>query len=184
MSVPADATLRRTSPGKTSSGRLPAALRGKAELALAAGVVLLGVFVLVDASRIKAPATSNALGPSFVPTCIGLLLIVCGAWLAVDVWRGGHADPEAGEDIDLSRRSDWVSVALVSGVFLLHAALIGPLGWPIAGALLFWGVAVALGSRCWARDVAVSVVLAFAVYFIFNNLLGVHLPGGLLAGVL
>jgi putative tricarboxylic transport membrane protein len=165
-------------------GRLPVALRGKAELAVAAGVGLLGVFVLVEASHINVPATSNGIGPTFAPTCIGVLLIVCGAWLAVDVWRGGHGDPEAGEDIDLSRRSDWLSVALVSVVFLLHAALIGPLGWPLACALLFWGVAVVLGSRRWVRDFAVSVVLAFSVYAIFNNLLGVHLPGGLLAVVL
>ena len=105
-------------------------------------------------------------------------------WLAVDVLRGGHGDPEAAEDVDLSRPSDWLSVALVSAVFLLHAVLLGPLGWPIAGALLFWGVAASLGSRSWLRDGAVSVLLAVAVYLIFTRALGVYLPGGLLDGVL
>jgi putative tricarboxylic transport membrane protein len=159
-------------------------LRGKAELAVAAGVVVLGVFLLVQTTTITAPTTSNAIGPKFFPTCIGVLLLVCGVWLAVDVLRGGHGDPEAGEDIDLSRSSDWRSVGLVSAVFLLHAVLLAPLGWPIAGALLFWGVAVALGSRQWLRDGAVSVLLALAVYLIFTRALGVYLPGGLLDGVL
>jgi putative tricarboxylic transport membrane protein len=159
-------------------------LRGKAELGVAAGVVALGVFLLVQTTTITAPATSNALGPKFFPTCIGALLLACGVWLAVDVLRGGHGDPEAGEDIDLSRSSDWRSVALVSAVFLGHAVLLGPLGWPIAGALLFWGVAAALGSRSWLRDGAVSVLLALAVYVIFTHALGVYLPGGLLDGVL
>jgi putative tricarboxylic transport membrane protein len=172
------------STGAVRPGTLPAALRGKAELAVAVGVVALGVFVLVESAGIDAPATSHALGPRFFPTCIGCLLVGCGAWLFIDVLRGGHGDPEVGEDIDLSRRSDWVSVTLVSAAFLVHAALIGPLGWPLAGAVLFWGVAVALGSRHWVRDVGVSIVLAFAVYAIFNHLLGVYLPGGLLAGVL
>jgi putative tricarboxylic transport membrane protein len=171
-------------PAVGTSSHLPTMLQGKAELGVAAGVVLGGVFVLVEAARIDAPATSNALGPKFFPICIGALLLVCGLWLAADVVRGGHGDPDAGEDIDLDRRSDWVSVALVSGAFLLHAALIAPLGWPLAGALLFWGVAVALGSRHWVRDLAVSVVLALGVYAVFTHLLGVFLPGGLLEGVL
>lgn len=165
-------------------GRLPALLRGKAEVAVAAGVAALGVFVLVEASAIHAPATSNALGPRFFPTCVGALLVVCGVWLSVDVLRGGHGDPEEGEDVDLSRRSDWRSVGLVSAAFLLHAVLLGPLGWPVAGALLFWGVAVALGSRRWVRDGAVSVLLAVTVYAVFTHALGVYLPGGPLAGVL
>jgi putative tricarboxylic transport membrane protein len=160
------------------------ALRGKAELAVAAGVVLLGVFLLVETTTIDAPATSNSLGPRFFPTCVGVLLLVSGAWLAVDVWRGGHGEPDAGEDVDLHRSSDWVSVGLVSAVFLLHAVLLGPLGWPIAGAILFWGVAVSLGSRKWLRDAAVSVLLAVAVYAIFTHGLGVYLPGGPLGGVL
>jgi putative tricarboxylic transport membrane protein len=159
-------------------------LRGKAELGVAAGVVVLGIFLLVETTTINAPATSNALGPKFFPTCIGVLLLGCGLWLGTDVWRGGHGDPEVGEDIDMSRPSDWVSVGLVSLVFLLHAALLGPLGWPIAGALLFWGVAAALGSRHWLRDGAVSVLLAVAVFEIFTRALGVYLPGGLLDGVL
>jgi putative tricarboxylic transport membrane protein len=159
-------------------------LRGKAELGVAAGVVVLGIFLLVETTTINSPSTSNALGPKFVPTLVGVLLLVCGVWLAVDVLRGGQGDPEAGEDVDLSRPSDWLSVALVSAVFLLHAVLLGPLGWPIAGALLFWGVAASLGSRSWLRDGAVSVLLAVAVYLIFTRALGVYLPGGLLDGVL
>jgi putative tricarboxylic transport membrane protein len=168
----------------TTHGTVRGALRGKAELGVAGGVVLLGVFLLVEATTITSPATSNALGPKFFPVCIGALLLACGSWLAVDVLRGGHGDPEAGEDVDLTRSSDWRSVALVSAVFLLHAVLLGPLGWPIAGALLFWGVAASLGSRKWLRDGLVSVLLAVAVYLIFTRALGVYLPGGLLDGVL
>jgi putative tricarboxylic transport membrane protein len=159
-------------------------LQGKAELGVAFGVMVLGGFVLVQTTSIDAPATSNALGPRFFPTCIGMLLLVCGAWLAVDVWRGGRGEMEAGEDIDLARASDWRSVALVSGAFLLHAALIAPLGWPIAGAVLFFGVAASLGSRAWIRDAAVSVVLAFGIFVIFTRALGVYLPPGLMDGVL
>ena len=69
---------------------------------------------------------------------------------------------EAAEDIDLSRTSDWRTLGLLSAVFLGHAALLEVLGFAVAGALLFFGVGAALGSRRWARDAAVSVVLATA----------------------
>jgi putative tricarboxylic transport membrane protein len=178
-----------TSPGEApthSSTRdwLRDTLHGKAELGVAAGVMLLGVFMLVQTTMIDAPATSNSLGPRFFPTCVGVLLLVSGAWLGVDVWRGGHGEPEAGEDVDMDRSSDWVSVGLVSAVFLLHEVLLGLVGWPISGALLFWGVAASLGSRAWLRDGAVSVLLAVAVYANFTHGLGVYLPGGPLGGVL
>jgi putative tricarboxylic transport membrane protein len=74
-------------------------------------------------------------------------------------------------------------VLLLAGVFLGFAVLIGPLGFPIAGALLFWGASFALGSRRLDRDPLIAAGLSLFTYFIFNNLLGVPLPGGPLMGV-
>lgn len=155
---------------------------GKAELALAALVAVVGVVVLVDAYRIVAPATSNAVGPRFFPLVVGVLLVVAGSWLAVDVLRGGTGQPEIEEDIDLARPSDWRTLALLTAAFVVHALLIKPAGWPVAGAVLFWGTAAALGSRSWLRDAAVSVTLAVIVYLVFARGLGVSLPAGPLFG--
>ena len=90
---------------------------------------------------------------------------------------------EAAEDIDLSRSSDWRTLGLLSAVFFGHVALLRPLGFPVAGALLFFGTGAALGSRRWVRDAAVAVVLATAVYLVFAVWLGVGLPAGVLEGV-
>ena len=110
-----------------------------------------------------------------------------GRWpliLAVDVLRGGRGEAEAGEDVDLDEPSDWRTVALLAGIFLATAALIDPLGFPITGALLFWGSAYALGSRNLSRDPLIAAVLSLATFAVFNTLLGVPLPGGPLMGVL
>ena len=147
-------------------------------------LLALGVFVLVETSRIDVPANANAIGPSFFPTVVGILLCLVGAWLVVDVLRGGHGAMEAAEDIDLTRTSDWPTLAVLSAVFLGHAALLEVLGFAVAGSLLFFGVAAALGSRRWARDAAVSVVLATGVHLLFGRFLGVGLPAGLLDGIL
>ena len=49
---------------------------------------------------------------------------------------------------------------LLAGVFLGDAVLIAPLGFPIAGALLFWGSAYALGSRGLPRDPLIAAGLS------------------------
>lgn len=73
---------------------------------------------------------------------------------------------------------------LLAGVFLATAVLIEPLGFPLAGALLFWGAAYALGSRHLTRDPLIAAGLSLLTFVLFNNLLGVPLPGGPLMEVL
>lgn len=157
---------------------------GKSELGLSALLLGLGAFVLVETSRIDVPANATSIGPRFFPTVVGVLLVVVGSWLVVDVLRGGRGAMEAAEDIDLTRTSDWRTLVLLSAVFLGHAALLEVLGFAVAGTLLFFGVAASLGSRRWARDAAVSVLLATGVYVFFARFLGVGLPAGLLDGIL
>lgn len=157
---------------------------GKSELGLAALLLALGAFVLGETSRIEVPANANAIGPRFFPTVVGVLLVLVGGWLVADVLRGGHGAMEAAEDIDLARTSDWRTLGLLSAAFLGHAALLQVLGFAVAGALLFFGVGAALGSRRWARDAAIAIVLATAVYVFFGRFLGVGLPAGLLEGIL
>lgn len=159
-------------------------LTGRAELGLAALLLALGVFLLVETQRIAVPVNANAVGPRFFPMVVGAVLVVVSIWLAVDVLRGGAGEMEAAEDVDLSRGSDWRTLGLLSAVFLGHAAILEPLGFPIAAALLFFGVAASLGSRRWARDAGIAVVMAVLVFVVFARGLGVGLPAGVLQGVL
>jgi putative tricarboxylic transport membrane protein len=119
-----------------------------------------------------------------VPTVVGLLLIVVAVLLALDVLRGGHGEAEEGEDVDLSHPSDWRTVLLLMGAFLANVALIERLGFPLSGAILFWGAAYALGSRHWLRDPLIALGVSFLTYFIFARGLGIGLPAGVLEGVL
>ncbi len=159
-------------------------LTGRAELGLAGLLLALGVFLLVETQRIAVPVNANAVGPRFFPTVVGALLVVVALWLAADVLRGGHGEMEAAEDVDVSRSSDWRTLALLSAVFLGLAVVLEPLGFPVAAALLFFGVGASLGSRRWARDAALAVVLAVLVFVVFARGLGVGLPAGVLQGVL
>jgi putative tricarboxylic transport membrane protein len=160
-------------------------LREHSELGVCVLLLALGALVLTDALTMDVDITQRGpVGPKTVPVVVGIGLLVIAALLAVDVLRGGHGQAETGEDIDLSEPADWRTVLLLTGVFLGAAVLIEPLGFPIAGALLFWGAAFALGSRRVDRDPLIAGVLSLATYALFNNLLGVPLPGGPLMGVM
>ncbi len=160
-------------------------LRDHSELGVGLLLFAIGVLVLTDALTMDVDiAQRGPVGPRTVPVVVGIGLLLVAVLLAVDVLRGGRGESESGEDIDLSEPGDWRTVVLLAGVFLAFAVLIGPLGFPVAGALLFWGASYALGSRHPDRDPLIAAVLSLVTYFVFNNLLGVPLPGGPLMEVL
>jgi putative tricarboxylic transport membrane protein len=168
------------------SGDSPGArLKGRSELGVAVLLAALGVLVLVDASRISTDFTQRGpVGPAAVPVVIGVALLVLAILLARDVLRGGHGESETGEDIDLSHPSDWRTVLLLVGAFLANVVLIERVGWPISGAVLFWGSAYALGSRHFVRDPLIAIALSLATYLVFSRGLGIGLPAGVLERVL
>ncbi|MEU6994300.1 tripartite tricarboxylate transporter TctB family protein [Streptomyces sp. NPDC046465] len=160
-------------------------LREHSELGVCVLLLALGALVLTDALTMDVDITQRGpIGPKTVPIVVGGALLVVAVLLAVDVLRGGRGEAEGGEDIDLSEPADWRTVLLLAGVFLMTAVLIEPAGFPIAGALLFWGAAFALGSRHFDRDPLIAAALSVVTHEVFNNLLGVPLPGGPLMGVL
>ncbi|WP_254666122.1 tripartite tricarboxylate transporter TctB family protein [Streptomyces sp. WMMB 322] len=165
-------------------------MRGRSELGVSVLLLVVGVLVLGDAFTMETVAGQRGpVGPRTVPVLVGVALLVVAVFLAVDVLRGGRGEGEprgeepAGEE-PAGEPADWRTVALLAGIFLAAAVLIDPLGFPITGALLFWGSAYALGSRNLSRDPLIAAVLSMATFAAFNTLLGVPLPGGPLMGVL
>ncbi|GAA2981163.1 tripartite tricarboxylate transporter TctB family protein [Streptomyces fulvorobeus] len=159
-------------------------LRDHSELGVSVLLLVLGVLVLTDALTMSVDLTQRGpVGPRTVPLVVGGGLLVIAVLLAADVLRGGRGEAEGGEDIDLAEPADWRTVLLLAGVFLANAVLIGPFGFPVSGALLFWGSAWALGSRHYDRDPLIAAGLSLVTYFVFDSLLGVPLPGGPLMGV-
>lgn len=159
--------------------------KGASEFWVAALLLVCGSVSLWQASTLTTnAATQGPLGSGVMPAAVGLILVGCGMALTVDVYRGGRGEVEGGEDIDLDTPSDWRAFVGVAGAFLCNAVLIESLGWPISGAILFWGAATALGNRHFLRNVVLSLALSFGSYFLFVELMRIHLPAGVLSGVL
>ena len=160
-------------------------VRDRAQYGVCAALGLLGLVVIVDATRIGAATSSNdPVGPRAMPFVIGAALILVAVLYALDVSRGGIGEQEAGEDVELGHPADWRTVGLLAGAFLLNALLIEPLGWVISGSLLFALSACALGNRHHVRGLAIGIVLALVTFYAFAIGLGVNLPAGILQGIL
>jgi putative tricarboxylic transport membrane protein len=159
--------------------------QGRSELGVALFLGALGILVIVQAVLLpESRIARGPVGPGAVPIVVGSLLVIVAGFLALDVWRGGRGEPEGGEDIELTGRSDWRTVAILVAAFLSNALLIESLGWPISGAILFWGCAFALGSRHYVRDAVIAVVMGVGSWYLFVLGLNTSLPVGILEGIL
>ena len=144
-----------------------------------------GTLVVLDALSLHVPyAQADGVGPKTVPFIVGGLLLMCAVLLAVNVIRGGSAEAESGEDIEVGTPIDWRTVLPLIAVFVANIVLIDVLGWVISGTMLFWGSVWALGGRNYVRDGLVSLGMALGTFYGFYLGLGIHLPAGLLKGVL
>ena len=174
-----------TSPQTADRTSAPDRRQGLSELLVPAMLLAIGVAVLVDASGLEAGlGRSTVIGPKVVPYAIGGAMVVVALWLAVDVLRGGRGEQESGEDVDLSTGSDWRTLGLLFGAFVANIALIERAGWPVSGAVLFFGSAYALGSRRVVRDLVLALVLSIGSWYLFVLGLGIALPVGVLDGIL
>ena len=169
----------------TSAPRGSIEEQGRSELGVALFLGALGLLVIVSALLLPESAIARGpVGPAAVPVVVGGLLVVVSVFLAIDVLRGGRGEPEGGEDIDLGGGTDWRTIAIVAASLLANALLIEPLGWPVSGAILFWGAAFALGSRHYIRDAVIAVALGVGSWYLFVLGLGISLPVGILEGIL
>lgn len=169
----------------TGQDTSPARGVDRSQYGLAALLAVVGGFLIVDALSIGGGyAKVDPLGPKVFPIVVGSGLFVVAVVFAVAVARGSHGHAEEGEDIDLSTPADWRTVGLLVAVFVATIVAVNPLGWPIAGALLFGGAATVLGNRHWVRNIAIGLILGLLTFYGFYSGLGIPLPAGILDGIL
>jgi putative tricarboxylic transport membrane protein len=147
-------------------------------------LLALGAWAITDAMGLSDLASRGPVSAKTVPIAVGALLVVMAVLLAVDIFRGGRGEQEGGEDVDLSHGSDWQTIGLLAGSFVANALLIERVGWPVSGAVLFFGTTYALGSRHLVRNALISIALSVGSWYLFNVGLGIQLPVGILKGIL
>ena len=158
----------------------------RAQLAVGAGVMALGLALAVGALDISSAAGYGGVGPNFLPWLVALGLLACGALLLQQVLRGGFAGMPQPED---HQAAWWPGLLWVSAGLLANAALITTLGFTLSCALCYLLAAQGLrradgqtpGPRAWLVDALSGVVLSAPVFWLFTGFLGISLPA-LVAG--
>ncbi len=164
------------------------------ELTMPLILVLAALYLIYGMVTMDVPTNADFPGPRFFPgvvTGVILGLVLLQVIASVRAWRRGTL-VELGEDDDQRRQSGLVveagtqsrlnvrALVWIVGTFLVFSVLLEVLGWILAGALLFWSIAHAFGSRRTVLDIVIALTVSSAAYIIFDMALGLSLPSGIL----
>jgi putative tricarboxylic transport membrane protein len=156
-----------------------------AQYLVVAVLTLVGGFLVYSALTLSEGfAKVDPVGPKFFPMVLGIAALVLAVILAVAIPRGSRGEADAGEDIDPEAPGDWRTVGLLVALFVAMILLVNPLGWVIMSTLFFGGAATILGSKHYARNFVIGLILALASFYAFYSGLGIPLPAGILDGIL
>jgi putative tricarboxylic transport membrane protein len=152
------------------------------QLAVAAGVIAAGALVLWGSFYLPTGGGYAQVGPGMVPRIVGAGLLLVGVALLREALSGGFRDFD--EESERRLGMDWAAFAWVGGGIVAYGLLVERAGFVPASALLYVLVARGFGSRRWALNAAVGLVLAAFIFAVFDYGLGLSLPLGPLAGLL
>ncbi|MBE2898639.1 tripartite tricarboxylate transporter TctB family protein [Pasteurellaceae bacterium TAE3-ERU1] len=115
----------------------------------------------------------ETIGPRTFPTIIAVLLGLSGLWLVIK--------PQ--ESSGWARGKTWLLLLVVVLVLVVYALLLEPLGF-IPTSLLCCGFLSYLMGAKPVSAFAIAAVYSTALYLLFNFVLELMLPAGILGGVL
>jgi putative tricarboxylic transport membrane protein len=146
------------------------------------GSLLIVVALLVAAIAWGFPSPSGAVyGPAFFPLLLSALLGLCGVALVGTGLRSASPLVQLGPAWRSPRSA--INVLLVPGALVIYILLSGPLGFvPVSFAILSLLMVVYLRRPLAA--LALAGVTTALLYGLFDLAFGVHLPAGLLRGIL
>jgi putative tricarboxylic transport membrane protein len=126
------------------------------------------------------PAGDEAVGPQVFPYLVGGFVIAIAIGLFIQILRGNLGVPEGTEFGEVIDKTDYKSLAMVAGSMLTYPILIERAGFIIATSVAFFGVSFAYGAKNFRKNLAISIIFSFIVYFAFSKGLNVNLPAGVL----
>lgn len=137
---------------------------------------ILGVLALFLAAAMAAAAWGYAapfeyepVGPRAFPLLLALGMAACGAWLTF----------KTSQPVQRLQRLQLQHVAMCAGAVLVYAALFQALGFVIATMLMAIPIGRVFGAS-WVKSVATGIGLGVALFVLFDKVLDVVLPWGLL----
>lgn len=145
---------------------------------LAGGIVAWGAIVLAKAAELPQFDQYAHVGPGFVPSAVGVGLVVLGLMLALQIRRGVPFEEQAAEDVNDSHTVSYKALGLVALACALPMLTMPTLGFVVTCTGCFVLIAAAFKSRRWMLDLILGLGFSALCWWLFGKL-GVQL-GGLL----
>lgn len=140
---------------------------------LGLAALALAVFMTAAGWGIEAPFAYEPVGPRAFPLLLALIIGLCGLWL---VYKGGHA-------VEANPPGANGRIALMVVFAAAYAFLFQWLGFVIATSLMTVFVGRLFGGS-WAKCAIGGGVMSLFFFVLFDKVLDVVLPGGLLENLI
>ncbi|KRC71585.1 Tripartite tricarboxylate transporter TctB family protein [compost metagenome] len=140
---------------------------------LGIAALALSAFMTVAGWGIEAPFAYEPVGPRAFPLLLALIIGLCGLWL---VYKGGHA-------VEANPPGANARIALMVAFAAAYAFLFQWLGFVIATSLMTVFVGRLFGGG-WVKCAIGGVVMSLFFFVLFDKVLDVVLPGGMLENLI
>ncbi len=144
-------------------------------LALACVVFSVFLFAVIPSEVERPPVlfgqASGGLDPAFFPHVVATCFLLVGLWYLRASFKLNDVNGFRGLN-----RHNYLSVGFTALMFVVYAAILVPLGFIVASALVIVVLSLFYGARHWPAIVFVAVGVPGVVYLVFRRLLGVALP--------
>lgn len=141
-------------------------MAGIAGLALAA-------FLAVFGWGLQAPFAYEPVGPRAFPLGLSLVIALCSGWL---IYKGGG-------EVEPNPPGANLRISLMVGLIAGYAFLFVWLGFVIANTIMVTAVGRLFGGS-WLKAATTGVAMSVLFFLLFDKVLDVVLPTGLLGGLL
>jgi putative tricarboxylic transport membrane protein len=135
-------------------------------------LLFISIGAILGAMRLHVGKVSEP-QPGFFPFCGGVALAVVSGILLFQALSGRSKGTEAFGAL-------WRPIIMIIGL-VVYVALLDSLGYIIATIVLSAILLRVLGTKKWWVLAMATLIIAFGSYILFDRLLNVTLPGGILA---
>lgn len=140
---------------------------------LGIAALLLAAVMVIFGYGLDAPFAYEPVGPKAFPLIAAGMIAVCGLILVI---KGGGAVAPIGP-------GTFRALLALSVCLLAYALLFQPLGFVVSTTLLMVPIAMIFGARWW-QGLLSGIAIAVLSFVLFDRVLAVVLPLGVLGGIL
>ena len=138
-----------------------------------AGVIflLLGILFIIESQKISESAYGSVVGPSVVPTGLGILLILLSVRLVSDPFK--YKTDEKGQK---KEEFQYKKFGIILASTIIYIILLEHLGYVLSTFLFLFAAFQTMEQGKWIRSIIIASLFSFSVYYIFAEFLGGTLP--------